>query len=79
MFAPPPVLRAMREDSDKVPSLLTDYILKGNVPLSAPEELCLSLPEDALCCPLVVRCSTDQRDPLALSLLCNYLGISPFV
>jgi hypothetical protein len=25
----PAVLHAMREDSEKVPSLLTDYILKG--------------------------------------------------
>lgn len=25
------VLQAMRDDSDKVPSLLTDYILKGNL------------------------------------------------
>lgn len=28
---PPAVLEAMRDDSDKVPSLLTDYILKGEL------------------------------------------------
>lgn len=46
------VLQAMRDDSDKVPSLLTDYILKGELSSFVLIEVC-----DMMCC-LCMHCQS---------------------